>query len=502
MGRYHLARLADAAFERHGDYESLFFEGRWYRSGDLQERVRRLSRGLVELGIAPGDRVVVVMANCPEVPIAYHALWRAGAVITPAVFLLPPEEIRLILQDAEARAVITTPEFLPAVRSAASGVESVKWIVSAGPEEDGVLSLSSLEEAPPGGIVDREDGDLAALMYTGGTTGRAKGVMLSHEALWRVGEAAQRAAHIDGVTRTLAALPLSHGYGLVVSVAALHVPERGQAVLMRWFEPQAWLELAAEHRMQRAVVVPTMLQLLLGLPLEDHDLSSLRVITCGASPLPPEVAREFERRVPGAEVLEGYGLTESGAIMTVNPPGRRKLGSVGLPLPGYEVAVFGDDDRPVAPEEVGEVASRGPGMMAGYWRSPGETERALRGGWLRTGDLGRLDQDGYLWIVDRKKDLIIRSGVNVFPRDVEDALVEHPGVQAAGVVGRPDPVRGEEVVAFVSLHSGQNVTREELVEWSKRRLSREAYPRDVRIVGAVPLTPIGKVDRKALRALL
>ncbi|MGH2723403.1 MAG: class I adenylate-forming enzyme family protein [Actinomycetota bacterium] len=501
-GRYNLARLADEAFERHGDFESLFFEGRWFGTGELRERVHRLGTGLRELGIEPGDRVVVMMANCPEVGIAYQALWRAGAVITPAVFLLPPEELRHILEDAEPRAVITTPEFLPTVRAAAEGVESVKWLVSTGPEQDGALSLESLEGSEPGEIVPRDDGDLAAIMYTGGTTGRAKGVMLSHENLWFSARGAQEASHVEGVNRTITSLPLSHGYGLMVSVAGLHVPERGHAVLMRWFEPQGWVDLVEEHGIHRGIAVPTMLQLLLGLALEDRDLSSLRIVSCGAAPLAAEVAHELERRVPGVEILEGYGLTESAAIMSVNPPGRRKLGSVGLPLPGYEIAVVDEDDRPLQPGEVGEVVCRGRGLMLGYWRSPGETERTLRGGWLHTGDLGRLDQDGYLWIVDRMKDLIIRSGVNVFPRDVEDVLVEHPAVQTAGVVGRPDDVRGEEIVAFVSIHPGAEATSDQLVAFARGRLSAHSYPREVRILPTVPVTPIGKVDRKALRAML
>ena len=501
-GRYHLARLADEAFDRHGDFESLFFEGRRYSTGELRDRVHRLGTGFRELGIEPGDRVVVMMANCPEVGICYQALWRAGAVITPAVFLLPPQELRHVLEDSEPRAVITTPEFLPTVRGAVDGVESVKWLVTTGPEQDGALSLEVLERAEPGDIVPRADDDLAALMYTGGTTGRAKGVMLSHRNLWFSAKGAQEAAHVEGINRTVSSLPLSHGYGLMVSVAGLHVPERGFAVLMRWFEPQAWVELVEEHRVQRGIAVPTMLQLLLGLPLEDHDLSSLRLVTCGASPLPPEVAHELERRIPGVEVLEGYGLTESGAVMSVNPPGRRRLGSVGLPLSGYEIAVIDDRGDPLPTGEVGEVVCRGPGVMLGYWRSPEESDRALGDGWLHTGDLGRLDEDGYLWIVDRLKDLIIRSGVNVFPRDVEDVLSEHPAVQTAGVVGKPDPVRGEEVVAFVSLHPGAEATSEELLAFAGERLSAHSRPREVRILPTVPVTPVGKVDRKALRDLL
>lgn len=501
LGRHNLARLAEESFERHGDHPVLFFEGRWYGSGDLTERTRRLAAGFAELGVAPGDRVAVTMANAPEVPLCYQALWRAGAVVTPAIFLLPPQELRHILEDSEARAIVTTPEFLPNVMAAAEGLPELKWILSLGPEHEGVIPLSSLEEAGPGEIVPREDGDLAGLLYTGGTTGRAKGVMLSHENMWWCGRGAYRAAHVPGVNRTIGALPLAHGYGLVATVAGLHGEERGDAVLMRWFEPRPWLELVQEHRVQRALVVPAMIQLLLGEPLEEFDLSSLRFVNCGAAPLAPEVARAFERRVPSARIHEGYGLTESGAMACVNPPDERKLGSVGRPYPGYEVAIMDEEGGRLAPGEVGEVCIRSRGVMLGYWREPELTAETIRDGWLLTGDLGTLDEDGYLFIVDRKKDLIIRGGFNVYPRDVEDALLEHPAVEMAGVIGLPDPVRGEEVVAFVSVRPGSEVGAEELIEFSKERLSAYKYPREVRIVPAIPLTPIGKVDRKALREM-
>src|SRR5439155_4427082 len=221
MGEQHLAKLAEKSFERHGDHKSLFFEGTWHRSGELFERGRRLAGGLIELGIEPGDRVVVMMANTPDVGVTYSALWRAGAAITPAIFLLPPAELRYILEHSEARAVVTTPEFLPNVKQAAEGIETLKWIISAGPEEPGVLPLSSLEEADPAEIVDREDGDLAALLYTGGTTGRAKGVMLSHENLWFCSKSSHDAGYVPGVNRNIVPLPLSHAFGLIVTIVGM-----------------------------------------------------------------------------------------------------------------------------------------------------------------------------------------------------------------------------------------------------------------------------------------
>lgn len=502
VGKHNLALLADQSFERHGDRPSLFFEGTWHSSGELRDRSLRLATGFRELGIEPGDRVVVMMANCPEVGIVYHALWRAGGAITPAIFLLPPEELHHILSDSEARAIVATPEFLPTIKQAADGVDSLKWVISVGPETDGVLPLSSLEEAELGDIVPRDDADLAALMYTGGTTGRAKGVMLSHENLRSCGRSSYEASHIEGINRSLVPLPLSHSYGLIVTVVGLHYEEPSDAVLMRWFDPAGWLELVRDHDVQVSTLVPSMLQLLLTLPLEDYDLSSLRYIVSGASPLAPEVIAEFERRVPSVEIREGYGLTETAAGMTVSPAGARKIGSVGVPNPGFEVKIVDDDGRELPVGEVGEIACRSRSVMLGYWKSPEATAAALRDGWLHTGDMGRMDSDGYLFIVDRKKDLIIRGGFNVYPRDVEDALVEHPAVAMAGVVGKPDEVKGEEVVAFVALNPGQDATPEALIEFTKSKLSAYKYPREVHLMDSIPLTPVGKIDRKALRAKL
>src|SRR5919198_2846151 len=469
-GRYHLARLAEQSFEQHGDHESLFFEGQWYRTGELFERSRRLAGGLIELGIEPGDRAVVMMSNSPDVGITYTALWRTGAAITPAIFLLPPAELRYILENSEARAIITTPEFLANVKAAADGVESLKWIISAGPEEEGVIPLASLEEAQPAEIVDRADHDLAALLYTGGTTGRAKGVMLSHENLWYCARSSYDASHVPGVVRAIVPLPLSHAFGLIVTIVGMHTEEQGVAVLQRWFEPASFLQSITDHQLQYAAVVPSMLQILLGQPLEDHNLSSLRYVVCGAAPLPTEAALEFERRVPGVEIREGYGCTESGAVISTTPPGQRKLGSVGKPIPGYELLIVDDQDNEVPMGELGEVCCRSKGVMLGYWKAPEVTAQTIQDGWLHTGDIGRIDEDGYLWIVDRKKDLIIRGGFNVFPRDVEDALLEHPSVAAAGVVGRLDERMGEEGVAFVVPRAGGSVTPEDVVEFARTRL--------------------------------
>jgi len=501
-----LARLNEEAFERRGDYESLFFEDRWHGSGELLERSRRLGGGLIELGIAPGERVVVCMANCPEVTVAYQGLWRAGAVVTPAMFLLSTEDLRHVIAHSEAAAVITTPEFLDKVRDAVAPLEHVRQVISAGDVAagagDGVLALGTLEESDPAPVVPRADDDLAVLLYTGGTTGRAKGVMISHASLHFTGQAVQEAAHVDGVTRALMPLPLAHAYGILITISGLHAPERPVTVLLRWFDAGTFLAMVQEHRVQTAPLVPAMIQLLLAQPLEEFDLTSLRFLGSGASPLAPEVVEALRRRAPWISIRQGYGLSETAALVSINPAGREKPGSVGVPIPGAEVRILDDFDNELPRGEPGEVCVRSPAVMQGYWRAPQTTADTIRDGWLHTGDIGYLDDEGYLFIVDRKKDVIIRGGFNVYPRDVEDALLEHPAVDGAGVVGRPDDRRGEEVVAFVSLTAPGAISEEELIEWARRRIGGYKYPREVHIIDAMPLTAVGKLDRKALRRLL
>jgi long-chain acyl-CoA synthetase len=260
------------------------------------------------------------------------------------------------------------------------------------------------------------------------------------------------------------------------------------------------VSLIQEHGLQQSAVVPSMLQIILSLPLEDYDLSTLQYLSCGAAPLAHEVEEEVRRRVPSVSIRQGYGLTESAALIATNPAGREKSGSVGIPVPGTTVRIVDDEGRELPAGEPGEICARSPGVMDGYWRSPEVTAEALRDGWLHTGDVGYLDDEGYLFIVDRKKDLIIRGGFNVYPRDVEDGLLEHPAVEMAAVVGKPDTVHGEEVVAFVSLRNGQEITGEELVDWARSRIGGYKYPREVRIVESIPLTPVGKIDRKVLRS--
>jgi len=506
MGEENLARQAELALERQGDHDSLFYEGQWHSAGSLAERAARFATGLTGLGVRPGDRLVVLMANCPEVLITYSAAWRAGAAVTPLIFLVSEDELRHALVDSGAVGVVTTAEFLPKVSAALAGTAEVRFVVVPGAQGGGsaapgvpVLDFAQLEAAAPGLIVDRAGTDLAALLYTGGTTGRSKGVPLSHANLFWCGWAAHQNSVRAQVSTSVLPLPLAHAYGLLVFCGGFHRDEGARTILMRWFDPAGWLKLAQEHRVQGSALVPSMIQMLLGQPLEEADLSELTSISSGAAPLPAQVRREFEARVPTAKIYEGYGCTESATLISANPADGRRVGSVGLPVAGCEVSIQDDSGAKLPAGQDGEICVRSPGVMSGYWQAPDSAATVLAGGWLHTGDIGHLDADGYLYVVDRKKDLILRGGFNVFPRDVEDVLVAHPAVALAGVVGRPDVRLGEEVVAFVSLRPGASVTAEELSEHARKHLGANKYPRRITIVPAIPLTSVGKLDRKKLR---
>jgi long-chain acyl-CoA synthetase len=504
-----LAQLAEDSLARLGDHDALIFEGQTFRSAALHDRSRRVAGGLADLGVAPGDRVVVLMANCPEVLIAYNAIWRAGAVVTPVVFLVTAAELSHILVDSGAVAVVTTPELLPTVLEAAAAAATLGNIIVAGSHDPAaagggarLVDFGELELVERRRLVPRGNDDLAALMYTGGTTGRAKGVALSHANLWRTGKSAFETTHVPGLTRVLTPLPLSHAYGMIVTIIGMHVDEPGLAVIQRWFNAAEWVALCEQHRCQRSALVPAMAQMLLAQPLEDAALDSLRYVSSGAAPLALDVLREFERRIPSAQILEGYGCTETSAVISSTPPGSRRVGSVGMPIRDCVVRIVDEGDQPLSVGEDGEICVSGPGVMRGYWNAPEETAEAMRGGWLHTGDVGHMDSDGYLYVVDRKKDLILRGGFNVFPRDVEDVLLSHGDVAMAGVVGRPDQRLGEEVVAFVSLRPGATVTADELIAHARSRLSATKSPREIHLVESIPLTSVGKLDRKALRAML
>jgi len=491
-----LATLGEENVRRFGEYVALHFEGRDYTNVQQQRAAARAARALARLGVGAGDRVVVLLPNCPEVMQAYGGILRLGAVIVPVVFLLSPDEVRHILEDSEARVVVTSPELVSKVE----GWTGPVVLVGGGP---GGLDWETLlaredEDAP---IVPRQPSDLAVILYTSGTTGRPKGVALSHDNLAANARAAASLYELDRTAWALAVLPLSHSYGLTVMNAGNILGTR--AVLLRWFNPELVLETIERFRVQSMAGVPTMYVYLLHYPEAGRfDTSSMRSWGSGAAPLPLEIVEPFEAKF-GGRLMEGYGLTEASPVVSAHRlSGVRKLGSVGQPIPGVQVAILDDEDRPVPTGELGEICVRGPNVMLGYYRLPDETARTLRNGWLHTGDVGRLDTDHFLYVVERKKDLIIRGGFNIYPREVEEILYAHPAVAEAAVIGMPDPVMGEEVLAFVVRKPGAEAEADAIIAFCQERLAKYKCPRRVRFVPSLPKTPVGKILRKALRAQL
>jgi long-chain acyl-CoA synthetase len=488
-----LAALGEDNVRAFGEYVSLVFEGREITNVAQQRAAQRLAHALRRLGIGVGDRVVVLLPNCPEVTQAYAGILKAGGVIVPVVFLLSPDEIRHILADSEAKVVITAPE----LASKIEGWTGTIVLVGAG---TGGLAYEELLAREPDSFttVERADGDLAVILYTSGTTGRPKGVALSHANLASNARSAAALYELDREAWALAVLPLSHSYGLTVMNAGNILGTR--SVLLRWFNPELVLETIERYRVQSMAGVPTMYVYLLSAPdAARFDTSSMRSWGAGAAPLPLEIVEPFEKKF-GGKLMEGYGLTEASPVVSAHRlSGVRKLGSVGQALPGVQVAILDDHDRPVPAGELGEVCVRGPNVMLGYYRMPDETARTLRNGWLHTGDIGRLDADEFLYIVERKKDLIIRGGFNIYPREVEDVLYAHPTVAEAAVVGMRDALMGEDVLAFVALKPGAHADAEAIIAFCQARLAKYKCPKQVRFVDALPKSPIGKILRKELR---
>ena len=498
-----LARLGEDSLGKYGEFVSLSFEGRELTNVEAERAARCLANTLRRLGVGPGDRVMVMLPNCPEVTQSYGGILKAGAVIVPVIFLLGPAEVAHILVHSEAKVVITSTDMLWKVEDQIGAIPTLRHVllVDGEGDRDGrtrSLAAETAEESDRFEMVDRGDGDIAVILYTSGTTGAPKGVALSHANLAANARAAAELYELDRREWAVAVLPLSHSYGLTLMNAGNILGTR--AVLLRWFNPEAVLEAIQRFRATSMSGVPTMFVYLMNYPDADRfDTSSMRVWGSGAAPLPVELVAPFERKF-GGKLMEGYGLTEAAPVVSAHRlSGVRKLGSVGQPIPGVSVTIRDDADGVLPADEVGEVCVKGPNVMLGYYRDPDETTRTVRDGWLHTGDMGRLDGDGFLYIVERKKDLIIRGGFNIYPREVEEVLYAFPKTAEAAVIGMPDPLMGEDVLAFVVLRDGETATAPEIMAFCQTRLSRYKCPKQVRFVAALPKSPIGKILRKELR---
>jgi len=503
---------------RFGPFKQFLYEDqqivREYTNIEIAREATQVAAGLRALGIQAGDRVLMMMPNRPEVVIGYQAIARAGAVSIPVLPLLKGPEVRFIAENSGAKAIFTSAILLPLLQSALANLPTMRYIIS--------TDISTSEEAAmdmPRRIAYTDvvakghdkaeqymthlDGirpdpdDTAVILYTSGTTGRPKGVMLSHRNLVSNGLSGRGSEYEQRNPDTqLAVLPLAHAFGIV----ALNVIYLSgvSAVMHPRFDTTAVLSAIERHRIAAFAGVPAMFVALLYAPnAEQYDTSSLKFCVSGSAPLPVNILEGFEQKF-GCTIREGYGLSEGSAVLTGHGVDMvRKAGSVGKPSTGVEVQIVDEDDTPLPTGEIGEVIARGPNIMKGYYNMPEETKEALRNGWLHTGDMGRFDEDGYLYIVERKKDLIIRGGFNIYPRDIEEVLTAHPSVIEAAVVGVPSERMGEEVKAYVVVRVP--VEAEILMAYCREKLANYKTPSTIEFVNALPRNAIGKIDKKELR---
>jgi long-chain acyl-CoA synthetase len=461
---------------------------------ELDDASARLATLLREKGLARGDRVGVMLPNVPDFPVAYYGVLRAGGIVVPMNVLLKRREIAFHLEDSGAKLLLAWHGFSEEARAGAaeSGAEAVEV-------EPGAFAATLAALDPAADTVDTADDDTAVILYTSGTTGKPKGAELTHLNLSRNAEVASRTTcEIGAGDIVLGALPLFHSFGQTVAMnASLRVG--ACLTLLPKFDPGEALATMQRDGVTHFYGVPTMFGALLHHPgREDFDTSALRTCITGGASMPVEVLRGFEEAF-GAVVLEGYGLSETSPVASSNHPHmERKPGSIGTPIEGVEMRVVDEDDNPVAQGEVGEIAIRGHNVMKGYWQRPEATEEAMRGGWFHSGDMARVDEEGYFYIVDRKKDLIIRGGYNVYPREVEEVLYEHPKIREAAVVGVPHDEWGEEIGAAVVLHEGEELAPEEVSAYVKERIAAYKYPRVVWFLDDLPKGPTGKILKREI----
>jgi long-chain acyl-CoA synthetase len=522
--------LLDSAHS-YPDNEALDFLGRSYSYKELLRHCYKIANALKSLHVNKGDRVAIMLPNCPQAVIAYYGALLAGAAVVQTNPLYTERELHIQLADCGAETLVTLDLFMPRVIKSTehTAIKRIivttlsdglpfpqKWLypikrrkeypqLKVNYRAQGVIRWSSLfrrsSETPICEEVNAGT-DLAMVQYTGGTTGQPKGVMLTHTNL--IANTVQVAVWCyrmeQGKERYLAALPLFHVFGLTVLLNQA-IYKAGSLVLVPRFDPKMVLETIRRRKPTVFPGAPTMYIALLNHPLaEEGDLGSVRVCVSGAAPLPREVQQRFEQQ-SGGRLIEGYGLTETSPVSHCNPIwGFRKLGTIGIPLPDTDVRIVGEDSlEPLPIGEIGELLIRGPQVMAGYWNRPEETAAVLQDGWLRTGDLGTMDEDGFFTIMDRKKDIILAGGFNVYPREVEEILFEHPAIVEVVVLGVPDEYRGETVKACIVIKKGWQVSEMQLDRWCRDRLAPYKVPKQYEFRDSLPLSMIGKVLRRKLK---
>jgi long-chain acyl-CoA synthetase len=486
--------LAEAR-EMYPDRTAVRLDDRILTYDQLDGRSARVAGLLSARGVEPGDRVALMLPNVPEFPMLYYGVLRAGAVVVPMNPLLKAREVEYYLGDSGAKLIFgwhaTAGEADKGAEATGTG-----FVPVATETFDRLLG----DHAPVNVVADRADDDTAVILYTSGTTGRPKGAELTHANLARnAAVSASTLFHLEPDDVVMGCLPLFHSFGQTCGLNAV-VASGACLTLLPRFDPGKALEVIQRDRVTVFEGVPTMYVALLNHPRRgDFDHGSLRACVSGGAALPVEVLRGFEDAF-GCSILEGYGLSETSPVASFNHPDReRKAGSIGTPIEGVEIRVVDPFGQDVPAGEVGEIAIRGHNVMKGYWRHEQATSEAIPDGWFRTGDLARQDEDGYLFIVDRKKDLIIRGGYNVYPREIEEVLYEHPAVAEVAVIGIPHSTHGEEVGAAVVLKPGAEATAADLRAFCKERVAAYKYPRHVWLEAALPKTATGKLLRREVQ---
>jgi long-chain acyl-CoA synthetase len=484
MTTMHFAQLPDVRAAQNPGDPAVSDGTRALTNSDLLAATRAASEQLHDLGVGNGDVIALKLTNRIEFVVLLFAAWRLGATVTPINPALTEVEVKHQLKDSGARLIV--------VEEAADPVDSID-----------TLAVGDLKETPsePDLPIHHDPAALALLIYTSGTTGAPKGVMLDHanlDAMTRMGRSALK---LSEANRCLLILPLFHVNGIVVSVL-LPLVAGGSVVVARRFNPHSFFDLIAAERPTYFSGVPTIYQMLTTLPAEvQPDTSSVRFAVCGAAPAAPELLARFEERY-GIPIVEGYGLSEATCGSTINPiDGPRRAGTVGLPFPGQDIRILAPDGSTAAPGTNGEVTVRGANVMRGYLGRPQETAKVLVDGWLHTGDIGHLDADGYLSLVGRSKEMIIRGGENIYPKEVEDVLTSDPTVLEAAVIGVPDDKWGEVVVAYVQPEPGQSIDAAALLAQCARSLSGYKRPTAIHVLDSLPRNAVGKIAKPALRTL-
>jgi long-chain acyl-CoA synthetase len=516
---YNLATLLENSADKYPEREAVVLGDTRLTYAQVNGAANMVANLLVSRGIQPGDKVALTCANLPYFTIVYYGILKAGATVVPLNVLLKAREVAYHLQDADAKAYFCfegTAE-LPIGQEGYAGFEQAGDCESffmitvdpaaASPIEGTETMGAALAQQPPTfETVATDEDDTAVILYTSGTTGQPKGAELRHR---NMRDNALAGAELFGASAEtpdtyLCVLPLFHSFGqTVIQNGAFAFG--GTVVMLPRFDPAAALAAMGKENVTFFAGVPTMYWGLLGALDESVDVErlagNLRVAAAGGSALPVEVHKDFQKRF-GVTILEGYGLSETSPVASFSPYGQpARPGSIGTPMPGVEMKLLQPDswdEVPDGPDEIGEIAIKGHNIMKGYYNRPEATEEVIRDGWFRSGDLGRRDEDGWYYIVDRSKDMIIRGGYNVYPREIEEVLLTHPDVSLAAVVGVPHESHGEEIKAYVILNPGATVTPDELVEWGKQEMASYKYPRLVSIVDSLPMTATGKILKREL----